>query len=153
MRYLPLLLTVLMWSGEKISHTDSQWLEKLGSERFEVMRKKGTERPFLGQYVYTDEEGTYHCAACDLPLFHSKEKFDAHSGYPSFYKPLFSKNVYYLEDWRLKFKRYEVLCSRCDSHLGHIFRNGQAKEEEKKFRYCINSISINFLPKSASFPP
>ena len=129
---LPFLLTI--WQGEKIAHTDSEWRELLGEKRYSVMRKKGTEAPLLGAL---EKEGTYLCAACELPLFHSINKYNSGSLWPNFTKPIYPKNVYYLEDWSMGFKRYEVLCSRCDSHLGHIFR-----DSPDHFRYCINSIAL-----------
>ena len=126
-------------SAEKIVHSDGEWRELLGRERYNVMRRKGTEHAFFGLYVRAEEPGVYHCAACDLPLFDAGDKYDAGSGWPSFKKPIEPKNVYYLEDWSLSFKRYEVLCSRCDSHLGHLFHDGP---EPKGLRYCINSIAL-----------
>lgn len=133
------------WNGEKISKTDAEWEAILGQARYNVMRKKGMERSHLGEYVSTEKNGIYHCAACDLPLFDSLDKYNSGSGYPSFTKPIASKNVYYLEDWRMPFKRYEVICSRCDSHLGHVFNNGTKKNEsseKRQLRYCINSIAL-----------
>lgn len=134
------LTMLLVWDGEKLLRTEDQWREILGRDRYFVMRKKGSERAFLGQYVFTQESGIYLCAACELPLFSSQDKYDSGSGWPSFTQPVSSKNVYFLEDWRMAFKRYEVLCSRCDSHLGHVFNDGP---KPKGLRYCINSISIN----------
>ena len=131
-----------MWQGEKISHSDAKWRELLGRERYNVMRKKATEAPFLGEYVFTEKEGTYVCAACQLPLFHSKNKYHSAGGWPNFTQPIFPKNVYYKEDLSLEFKRYEVLCSRCDSHLGHIFNDRPDKDSPNLFRYCINSIAL-----------
>ncbi len=141
-RCLFLAILVIAWEGEKLLKTDSAWREELGRERYNVMRRKGTERAFLGEYVFTEKEGTYVCAACKLPLFSSKNKYNAGSGWPSFTQPIFAKNVYYMEDWSMEFKRYEVLCSRCDSHLGHIFNEGDENVSQKKYRYCINSIAL-----------
>ena len=142
---LLLLATITVWNGEKIARSESRWKELLGQERYDVMRKKGTERPFLGEYVLSEKEGTYLCFACDLPLFDSKDKYHLNNGWPSFTKPISPKNVYYLEDWSTGFKRYEVLCSRCDCHLGHVFNNGLKNDSssiEKNLRYCINSIAL-----------
>ncbi len=141
MLLLGTLFTLLAWNGDKLFHSDSEWLEILGEERYTVMRKKGTEHAFIGKYVYTDAPGTYSCAACQLPLFLSEDKYEAGSGWPCFLKATPPKNVYYLEDWNLSFKRYEVLCNRCDSHLGHVFRDGPPP---KYLRYTINSLSLNF---------
>jgi peptide-methionine (R)-S-oxide reductase len=125
----------------KTIHSEAEWKQILGKERYEVMRQKKTERSFLGQYVLHYEEGIYICAGCDHPLFHSKNKYNAMSGWPSFTKPMDSKNVYYLEDWSMGFKRYEVLCRGCDSHLGHVFHDGPLPDQ---LRYSINSIALKF---------
>lgn len=130
---LPLLLTV--WPGDKISRTESEWREKLGEKCYEVMREKKTESAFLGKYVFTEQNGIYKCAACNLSLFDGKDKSFLGCGWPTFTKPIAPKNVYYLEDYSIGFKRYEVLCSRCDSHLGHVFKEGS-------LRYCINSCCL-----------
>ena len=130
---LPLLLTI--WQGDKISHTDSEWRERLGKQRYEVMRQGGTETAYLGDYVFTAQSGVYNCAACKLPLFDSKDKSFLGCGWPTFTKPIAKKNVYYEEDQSLGFKRYEVLCRRCDSHLGHVFN-------DEGLRYCINSCCL-----------
>lgn len=137
---LPLLLTA--WQGDRLSLTDGEWRERLGRERYNVMRKKGTEPPFLGQYVFTEKEGTYLCAACELPLFYSKNKYNSGSGWPSFTNPISPKNVYYREDWSMGFKRYEILCSRCDSHLGHLFNDNPDRDASPQLRYCVNSIAL-----------
>lgn len=126
-----------------VVHTDEEWLQLLGPERYHVMRRKGTERSFLGAYVLTEDKGTYVCAGCETPLFRSEDKYLT-GGYPSFTAPISSKNVYYLEDWSYGFKRYEVLCRGCDSHLGHVFKDGPPP---RGLRYCINSIAL-FLRKS-----
>lgn len=131
---LPLLLTA--WTGEKMAYSDAQWKEKLGEKRYQVMREAGTENSFLGAYVFTDLPGIYTCAGCNLALFDSKDKIFLGCGWPTFSKPIYPKNVYYLEDYRMGFKRYRVLCRRCDSHLGHVFK-------EDSLRYCINSCSLS----------
>lgn len=144
MRWLYLLAVLLAWQGEKVVRSDSEWKELLGPERYHVMRKKGTEHAFIGKYVYAETKGIYSCAACALPLFLSEDKYDAGSGWPCFAKPAVPKNVYYLEDWRPPFKRYEILCSRCDSHLGHVFNDGPPP---KNLRFTVNSISLQFNPQ------
>lgn len=115
--------------------------EALGPERYKVMREKGTERAFSGQYLHENRPGTYFCAACKNPLFDSEDKYDSGAGWPSFLKPKEPKSIYYLEDWGLPFKRYEALCRGCDSHLGHVFHDGPPP---KNLRYCINSITLIF---------
>lgn len=146
LKWVLLIVATTVWNGEKITHTDAEWREILGRDRYNVMRKKATERSYLGEYVNTEKEGIYHCAACDNPLFHSKDKFVEGGGWPSFSKPISKNNVYYLEDWSMGFKRYEVLCSKCDSHLGHIFNDVVTTLDDgtelKRLRYCINSIAL-----------
>jgi peptide-methionine (R)-S-oxide reductase len=123
----------------KIAHSESEWRSLLGTERFCVMRRKATERAYSGVYLYWTTEGIYHCAACNLELFHSSSKYDAHTGWPSFHEPIIQRHVWIKEDWSLPFRRYEVLCRGCDSHLGHVFR-----QKDQQLRYTINSISIDF---------
>lgn len=135
MRFLTFILLSLIY-------TEPQWRELLGKERYEVMRKKKTERSFSGSYLFENRKGIYHCAACKECLFRSEDKYlEPHSGWPAFTKPIESKKIYYLEDRTFSFKRYEVLCRSCDSHLGHIFKDGPPP---KYFRYTINSIALIF---------
>ena len=113
--------------------------ETLGEERYKVMREKGSERAFSGKYLYEQGTGIYICAACKNPLFNAADKYDSGAGWPSFLKPTKPKSVYYLVDHSLSFRRYEVLCRGCDSHLGHVFNDGPPP---KGLRYCINSITL-----------
>jgi len=136
-----LFLSAQMWNGDKLVLSDREWKEKLGDERYAVMRKKGTERAFSGKILFSSAAGTYYCAACDLPLFHSKNKYDSGSGWPSFTQPIDPKYIYYLPDPNAIAPRYEVLCRRCDSHLGHVFHDGPPP---KQLRHCINSIALIF---------
>lgn len=119
--------------------SEGEWKKKLGEERYRVMRLKGRERAFVGQYVYTRAPGIYHCAACDSPLFSSEHKYDSGSGWPSFTQPISKEAVYFQEDLRPPLKCYEVLCRSCDCHLGHIFPDGPPPRYK---RYTIQSISL-----------
>jgi peptide-methionine (R)-S-oxide reductase len=132
------LSALLIWDNSKITHSDNEWRSILGIDRYCVMRRKATERPYSGQYLYSTQEGTYCCAACGLALFSSKSKYDAHTGWPSFHEPIVQKHVWIKEDLSLPFRRYEVLCRACDSHLGHVFR-----ESSDQLRYTINSIALD----------
>ncbi len=138
MRILLPLLLCTAWNGEKLKLTEDAWLKILGKERYSVMRNKETEKAFLGEYVNVSQKGTYVCAGCENPLFDSNDKLHIGAGWPLFSKPIFKKNIYYLEDWSLGFKRYEVLCSKCDSHLGHVFK----ESPDSPLRYIINSIAL-----------
>ena len=125
-----------------IVHSEKEWRDLLGEERYRVMREKGTERAFSGRYLFEEKKGIYCCAGCKAPLFRSEDKYqEANSGWPSFKQPFESKKVYYLEDKILFFKRYEVLCRGCDSHLGHVFKGGPPP---KHLRYTINSVALTF---------
>jgi len=131
---------------EKIRKTEEEWRAILKPEEFRVLRQAGTERPFTGEYTDTKTEGVYHCRACGAELFRSDTKFDSHCGWPSFYAPADSDAVVLREDLSLGMRRVEVLCARCDSHLGHVF-HGEGYDTPTDDRYCINSISLRLEEK------
>ena len=145
MRFVLLALAAAsLWDGSKISYDDETWRSTLGRERYCVMRKKATEHAFTGAWVNYDREGTYFCAACNLPLFHSSEKLQGRAAWPTFYAPIEQVLVWIKEDYSLPFRRYEVLCRKCDSHLGHVFRDAKTG----KLRYVVNSIALDFQKSS-----
>lgn len=133
------------YRGEKIVKTDAEWRAILTAEQFYVMREKGTERAFTGEYHDHHDTGTYHCAACGLALFDSKAKFESGTGWPSFFQPIAAANVTEEVDGSYGMERTEVLCSRCGAHLGHLFADGP---RPTGLRYCMNSVSLKFSKQS-----
>jgi peptide-methionine (R)-S-oxide reductase len=127
---------------DKIEKSDREWQEELDQEVFDVTRKRGTEPPHTGKYLKHNEEGMYVCSNCGLELFSSDTKFDSGSGWPSFDDPISKENVELIPDFSHGMNRTEVVCARCNAHLGHVFNDGP--RETTGQRYCINSLSLNF---------
>jgi peptide-methionine (R)-S-oxide reductase len=128
----------------KVIRSEEDWRRILTPEQFQVLRKKGTEGPFTGQYDHFKGEGTYECAGCDNELFSSETKFDSGTGWPSFWAPISEHAVRTQPDSSLFMKRTEVLCARCDGHLGHVFDDGPPPT---RLRYCMNSVALKFVEK------
>lgn len=132
---------------DKVKKTDAQWKAELTPEQYRVARLKGTERPFSGEFNDSKAEGTYVCACCGQPLFASDTKFDSGTGWPSFFTPIDDNAVAMEADHSLLMSRTEVLCSKCDAHLGHVFPDGP---EPTGQRYCLNSASLDLMPKEGN---
>ena len=127
--------------------SDAEWRSRLTAEQYHVLREKGTDPPFQGEYTHPGPEGLYRCAGCGFELFISDTQFDSGSGWPSFTAPLESSHVATDEDCSLGRRRTEVMCSRCGGHLGHVFDDGPGPTGQ---RWCINSTSIKLEPKDPS---
>lgn len=127
---------------EKLKKTEQEWKTELTPEQYKIVREKGTEAPFTSELNDEKSEGTFKCVACGQPLFSSEQKFDSGTGWPSFDAPMDDEAVETESDRSLFMKRTEVLCSRCDAHLGHVFDDGPADTTGKRF--CINGCALKF---------
>lgn len=134
---------VRKFMADKVTKTEEQWRQELTPEQYHVLRQKGTERAFTGEYDHTFKPGMYRCAGCGQELFESDAKFDSGCGWPAFYQPASEDKVDAHEDSSFGMRRVEVTCSRCGGHLGHVFPDGP---RPTGLRYCINSASLKLEP-------
>lgn len=137
--------------SDKVNKTEEEWKEELAPEEYRVLREKGTETAFTGEFCNHKEKGTYTCAGCGQPLFVSEAKYESGSGWPSFYQPVGKQSISEEADNSILMNRTEILCSRCGGHLGHVFDDGPTTLPDGRqatgLRYCVNSASLDFRKK------
>jgi peptide-methionine (R)-S-oxide reductase len=128
---------------EKLDLSEAEWEERLTADEYDVLREAGTEPAFANEYYALKDPGVYCCGACGLPLFSSETKYESGTGWPSFWAPYAEKHVAIRSDYKLFYRRDEVLCARCDSHIGQVFEDGPPPTGE---RWCMNSLALRFVP-------
>jgi methionine-R-sulfoxide reductase len=133
----------------RVIKTDAEWRKQLTAEQFEIARGHGTEPAYCGRLLDNHREGIYHCICCDLPLFASDAKFDSGTGWPSFFQPVAKENLVLKSDDSFGMNRTEILCARCDAHLGHVFDDGPPPTG---LRFCLNSAALTFVDKGKEVP-
>jgi peptide-methionine (R)-S-oxide reductase len=136
-------------TDSKVEKPEEQWLQELTPEQYEVLRRAGTEAPFTGEYVYNKDSGMYRCAGCGSDLFSSDTKFESGTGWPSFTEPAVAEAVELRPDNSLLMRRTEVICRKCEGHLGHVFDDGPSDGSPPTQRFCINSAALAFEPAAA----
>lgn len=140
-----------VFMGEKLTKSDAEWRELLTAQQYQITRQKGTEPAGSGEYAYSKDVGVYKCVCCELDLFHSEHKYESGTGWPSFVAPIDERHVDEQEDRGWWSVRTEVLCARCDAHLGHVFPDGP--RESTGLRYCMNSAALKFQPAEEADSP